>query len=122
MICVHDSHFFLEFQDVNCMVANTDALEVVNHLPRRHPFVKVNRLAQLGIPRLFKCVNEEASCFPLRHLKFVPVGDAGAMYGFGFVADHAGRAVGDQFVVYCRAFRTGGTLHQIAWCSWPCPL
>ena len=46
-------------------------------------------------------------CFPLRRLECVPVGDAGAMYGFGFGTDHTGCAVGDRFVVYCRMFRTG---------------
>ena len=29
------------------------------------------------------------------------------MYGFGFNADHTGRAVGDQFVVYRQAFCMG---------------
>ena len=82
MICVHDSHFVLEVQDVNCMVSNADALEVLNHLPRRHPCVKGNRLAQIRITLLFKCVDKEASCFSLRRLECAPVGDAGAMFVF----------------------------------------
>ena len=77
------------------MVSDTYVLEVLKHLPHCHPCVKGNRLAQLGIPRLVKFVNDEASCFSLRRLKFVSVGDAGAMYGFGFGADHTGRAVGN---------------------------
>ena len=111
MICVHDSHFALEVQYVNCTIADTDALEVLKHLPFRNPCVKGNRLAQIGIPHLVKCVDEEAFCFPFRRLKCVPVGDAGAIYGFGFGADHIDCAVVDQFVVYCRAFWTG------EWCT-----
>ena len=95
MLCVHDSHFVLEVQDVNCVVADTDALEVLKHLSRHHPCVKGNRLTQLGIPRLVKCVDEEASCFPLCLLECVLVGDAGAVYGFYFGADHTGRAISD---------------------------
>ena len=88
------------------MVANTYALEVLKHLPCSHPYVKGNRLVQLGIPRLVKCVNDEASCLYLRLLEYVPVGDAGAMYGFRFGVDHTGRAVGDRFIVYLQAVRT----------------
>ena len=55
------------------------------------------------MPRLFKCVDDEALCFSLHRLVCVPVGVAGAMYGFGFCADHTGRAVGDQFVIYRQA-------------------
>ena len=61
MLCVHDSHFFLEFQDFNCMVADTDALEVLKHLPRCNSCVKGNRLTELGIPRLVKCADDKAS-------------------------------------------------------------
>ena len=106
ILCLHDSHFILEAQDVNCMVANTDALEGLKHLPRRHPCIKGHRLTQLGIPRLIKCVDDEDSCFSLRRLECVPIGDVGVVYGFSFGADHTGRAVGDRFVVYCRAVRT----------------
>ena len=95
MLCVHDSHFVLEVQYVNCMVANTDALEVLKNLPHCHPRVKGNRLTQLGIPRLLKCVDEEALCFPFRRLELFPVADAGAMYGFGFGADHTDCSVTD---------------------------
>ena len=108
MLCVHNSNFVLEVQDVNCMVADTDTLEVLRHIPRRHPCVKGNRLTYIVIPRLVKFVNDEASCFSLRRLKCVPFGDVGAMYGFGFGADHTGRAVGDKFVVYRQAVRTWG--------------
>ena len=89
------------------MVSEPDALEVLKHLPLHHPCVKVNRLAQLRILSLVKCVDEEAFCFPLRRIECVPVGDASAMYGFGFGADYTGRTVGNRFVVYFRAFRTG---------------
>ena len=106
MLCVHDSHFVLEVQYINCMVDNTDDLEVLKHLPRRHPCIKGNRLAHFGIPCLFKCVYDEASCFPLSRLECIPVGNAGAMYGFGFGADHTGCNVGDRFVVYLRAVWT----------------
>ena len=106
MLCVHDLHFVLEVQDVNCMIANTDALEVLKHLSRLHPLVKGNQLTQIRIPRLVKCVDDGALCFSLRHLEHVPVGDAGAMYGFVFGTDHTGRAVGDRFVVYCQVDRT----------------
>ena len=88
------------------MVSDTDALEALKHLPCSHPFVKSNWIAQLGIPCLVKCVNDEASCFPIRRLECVPVGDAGAMYGFSFGADHTGCAAGNQFVVYRRAVWT----------------
>ena len=88
------------------MVSDTDTLEVLKHLPRRNPCVKGNWLAQLGIPRLVKYVDDEDSCLSLHHLKCVPVGDAGAMYGFGFGADHTGCAVDDQLVVYHWAVRT----------------
>ena len=36
-------------------------------------------------------------------LSAASVRDAGAMYGFGFGADHTGRVVGNRFVVYRRA-------------------
>ena len=101
MIFVHDSHSVLEVQDVNCMVSDTDALGVLKHLPCCHLCVKGILLAQIGIPRLIKFIDEEALCYPLRCLKCVLVGDVGAMYGFGFGADRTGCAVGDRYVVYC---------------------
>ena len=107
MLCVHDSNFILEVQDINFMIADIYALEVLKNLPRCYPCVKGNCIAHLGIPRFFKCVDDEALCFPLRRLKCVPVRDAGAMYGFGFDADNTGRAVGNQFVVYCQEARAG---------------
>ena len=82
------------------MVADTDALSVIKHLPSHHLFVKGNRLAQLRIPRLVKFVNDEASSFPLCRLKCFPVGYVGAMYGFGFGADYSGRVFGNQFVLH----------------------
>ena len=61
MLCVHNYHFVLEAQQINCTVADTDALEVLNNLPRLHPCVKGNRLAQLGIPQLVKSVDDKDS-------------------------------------------------------------
>ena len=107
MLYVHDLHFDLKVQDINYMVADTNDLEVLNIMPRRHLCVKGNRLAQLGIPCLVKSVNDEALCFSLRRLECVLVGNAGTVYGFGFGADHTGRAVGDRFVVYRWAAWTG---------------
>ena len=98
---MHDLHFVLKVRDVNFMVEDTDSLEVPKHLPRCHPRIKGNRLTQLGIPRLVKCVDDKYLRFSLHRLKFVPVSDAGAMYGFGFGAYHTGRAVGGRFIVYC---------------------
>ena len=89
------------------MVADTDTLEVLNNLPRCHLCVKGKWLAHIGIPRLFKCVNDEASCFPLCRLEYVPVGDAGAMYGFGFGVYYTGRAIGDQFLYISGRFGRG---------------
>ena len=77
------------------MVAHTYALEVVQHLLRRHACVKVYWLAHLGVPRSAERINEEASCFPFRRLVCFPVGDKGAIDGLGFGADHTGRAVGN---------------------------
>ena len=94
MLCVHDSHFVLEVEYVNCTVADTDKLEVIKHLPHCHPCIKGNRLTHLGIPCLIKFIEDEAFCLYLRRLESIPVGDAGAMYGFGYGADHTGRSVG----------------------------
>ena len=88
------------------MVANTDALEVLNNMPHPQSCVKGNHLTQLGIQRLIQCVDDEASFLSLRRLECVPVGDAGAMCGFRLGADHTGRAVGDQLVLYCRVVWT----------------
>ena len=107
MLCVHDSNFVLEVQYVNGMVSHTYALEVLSHLPRYHSCVKVNQIAQLGVPCFIRFIDEEASCLPLRSLVCVPVGDVGVMYGFGFGADHTSRVVGNRFVVDLWTFRTG---------------
>ena len=87
------------------MVANTYALQVLKHIPYRHPCVKGNHIGHLGILRLVKCVNDAASCFPLNRLECVPVGDAGTMHGFGFGEDHTGRTVGDRIFIYRQAVR-----------------
>ena len=106
MLCVHDSHFALEVQDVNCMVSYIDALEVLEYLSCRHPCVKDNWLAQLGIPRLVKCVDDEALCFSLCRLECVPVGDVCTMCGFVFGTYHTSRTIRNRFVVYRLAVRT----------------
>ena len=69
MLSVHDSNFALMVQDVKYMVSNIYALEVLKHLPCCHSCVKGNKITQLGIPRLVKIVDEEASCFPLCRLE-----------------------------------------------------
>ena len=85
------------------MVSDTYTLEVLKHLHRFYPCVRVNPLTQIKIVRLVKCINDEASCFSLCRLECIPVGDAGAMYSFGFGTDHTVCAIGDLFVVYCQA-------------------